>query len=133
MTDCHVEIFSTGHTVSWKKCLHMVNMEKICHVEKFLHMRNVETNLVGHNLCYFVAKSCFFASTLFCRKIYFVAIHALLRGEKLNQKLCLWRKKDKYEVCYEYECIASRQNQSQQSSCSAGIVQPVGKWCRVRK
>ena len=73
-----------------------------------------------------------FASTLFCRKIYFVAIHALLRGEKLNQKLCLWRKKDKYEVCYEYECIASRQNQSQQSSCSAGIVQPVGKWCRGR-
>ena len=29
---------------------------------------------------------------LFCREIYFVAIYALLCGEKLNQKLCLWRK-----------------------------------------
>ena len=37
--------------------------------------------------------------TLFCRKIRFVAIYALLRGEKFSQKLCLWRKKDKYHVC----------------------------------
>ena len=36
--------------------------------------------------------------TLFCRKIDF-AIYALLCGEKLSQKLCLWRKKDKYHVC----------------------------------
>ena len=33
-----------------------------------------------------------------CCKICFVAIYALLCGEKLNQKLCLWRKKDKYQV-----------------------------------
>ena len=26
-------------------------------------------------------------------------IYALLCGEKLSQKLCLWRKKDKYHVC----------------------------------
>ena len=26
-------------------------------------------------------------------------IYALWRGEKLSQKLRLWRKKDKYEVC----------------------------------
>ena len=30
--------------------------------------------------------------TLFCREIGFVQIHALLCGEKLNQKLRLWRK-----------------------------------------
>ena len=36
--------------------------------------------------------------TLFCRKIRFVAIYALSRGENLCQKLCLWRKKDKYHV-----------------------------------
>ena len=28
----------------------------------------------------------------------FVAIYALLRGENLSQKLCPWRKNDKYEV-----------------------------------
>ena len=30
---------------------------------------------------------------------FFVAIYTLLCGEKLSQKLCLWRKKDKYNVC----------------------------------
>ena len=30
--------------------------------------------------------------TLFCREIGFVQIHALLCGEKLNQKLHMWRK-----------------------------------------
>ena len=39
--------------------------------------------------------------TLFCRKICFVAIYALLRGEKLSKKLCPWRKKDKYDVCLQ--------------------------------
>ena len=29
----------------------------------------------------------------------FLAIHALLRGDKFNKKLCPWRKNDKYEVC----------------------------------
>ena len=34
----------------------------------------------------------------------FVAIYALLRGENLSQKLCPWRKNDKYEVwfCYNF-------------------------------
>ena len=36
--------------------------------------------------------------TQFCCKICFVAIYALLCGEILNQKLCWWRKKDKYKV-----------------------------------
>ena len=36
---------------------------------------------------------------LFCCKICFVAIYALLSWKKIEPKLCLWRKKDKYEVC----------------------------------
>ena len=40
----------------------------------------------------------FMQFTLFCREICFVAIYALWRGEKLSQKFCLWRKKDKYQV-----------------------------------
>ena len=40
----------------------------------------------------------FMQFTLFCREICFVAIYALWRGEKLGQKFCLWRKKDKYQV-----------------------------------
>ena len=50
--------------------------ENFCHVEKFLHMRNVEGNLFGHNLCCFVSKSFLSPFTLFCREIYFVVIHA---------------------------------------------------------
>ena len=52
-----------------------------------------------NKLTFFLAKSVLSQFTLFCREIYFVAISALLCGEKLNQKLCLWRKKDKYHVC----------------------------------
>ena len=48
-------------------------------------------------LHYFVAESVF-CDTLFCRKICFSRyIHALLRGEKFNKKLCPWRKNDKYD------------------------------------
>ena len=36
-----------------------------------------------------------------CYKICFVAIYALLRGEKLSQNLYRWRKNDKYEVCQQ--------------------------------
>ena len=50
-------------------------------------------------LQYFVAKSVFLQFTLFCREISFGTIYALLRGEKFSQKLCPWRKNDKYEVC----------------------------------
>ena len=41
----------------------------------------------------------FLQFTLFCREICFGTIYALLRGEKFSQKLCPWRKNDKYEVC----------------------------------
>ena len=45
-----------------------------------------------------VLKSVLWRFTLFCQE-FFVAIYALLCGEKLCQKLCVWRKKDKYQVC----------------------------------
>ena len=38
--------------------------------------------------------------TLFCRKISFATIYALLCGEKLSPKVHLWRKNVKYEVWY---------------------------------
>ena len=46
----------------------------------------------------FVAKSVCLQVTLFCREICFCTIYAVLRGEKLSQKLYPWRKNDKYEV-----------------------------------
>ena len=45
--------------------------------------------------------------TLFCRKICFVMIHTLLCGEKLNQKL--QRKNDKYQVWSRPEIELARQ------------------------
>ena len=72
---------------------------QICHLEKFLHIRNVET--ICFVLIYAVLSQNQFVLpfTLFCREINFVAIYAFLHGEKFRQKLCLWRKKDKYQVC----------------------------------
>ena len=96
MTNCQLE-----------KCFHMVNMDnlsyremwrQIRHVEKFLHKRNVETNLVRPNSCCLVAKSVLLPFMLFRPKIYFVAIHVLMHAEKFQPKLCLWRKKDKYQT-----------------------------------
>ena len=52
-------------------------------------------------LQYFVAKSFFLRFTLLCREICFGTIYALLRGEKLSQKLGPWRKNDKYEVLHQ--------------------------------
>ena len=42
--------------------------------------------------------SFFLQFTLFCRETSFGTIYAILRGEKFSQKLCPWRKNDKYEV-----------------------------------
>ena len=67
---------------------------QIWHVEKFLHMRNVEANLFCHKSCCFLAKSILLPFKLFFYKLIFRDL-----CEKLSQKLCLWRKKDKYEVC----------------------------------
>ena len=59
---------------------------------KCLHMTDVEKNLKSPSL------SAIFAVSSRNR---FVAIYALLCGENLSQKLCPWRKNDKYEVCIE--------------------------------
>ena len=69
-------------------------------------MRIVKTSVMWRNNVYnlslilrcFVAKSVIFQFTLFCSKIGFVAIYALLRKEKLSKKLWSLRKNDKYEV-----------------------------------
>ena len=76
---------------------------------KFLHMTGVENSEISphvYNLWCFVAfyavlfsEIFFLRFTLFCREICYVAIYALLRGEKLSKKLSPWRKKDKYDVC----------------------------------
>ena len=55
------------------------------------------------NLWCFVAfngsKISFVAIYAVLSKFFVVAIYALLCGEKLCQKLCVWRKKDKYQGC----------------------------------
>ena len=107
MTDCHVEKF-----------LHMRNVKKIYHIEKVLHMINVEQNVLcgemWRNLscgemcyvekcckqCCFVAKSLLSQFTLFVAKSVLSRFTRFLCGENLNQKLCLWRKKDKYQVWF---------------------------------
>ena len=59
-----------------------------------------------YNLWCFVALNCYKIRFLAIYAVllrFFVAIHALLCGEKLSQKLCLWREKDKYHVCKRRE------------------------------
>ena len=79
--------------------LHITDMDKF---EISLHMScgdnsDFSTSFVAFSL--FCCKiTPFLQFTLFCREICFVAIYAFLRGEKLSQKLCPWRKNDKYEV-----------------------------------
>ena len=51
------------------------------------------------NLCYFLEKNSFLKIYALCREIHFVAIYALLCGEKFIQKFSMWRKNDRYEVC----------------------------------
>ena len=61
----------------------------------------------------FCLKMGFLWFTPFCCKICFVAIYALLCGEKWNQILHMWRKNYKYQVCIisasslHHECIMS--------------------------
>ena len=59
---------------------------------------------------------------------FFAAIYALLCGEKLSQKLCLWRKKDKYHVCcyYSYSALSSTILYSTHLHPSASLCFPSG-------
>ena len=84
MTDGQVEI------------LHMTD----CHVEKILHMRNVKKiygkcgeimctmyGVLSHFMLFCSRISFFVIYAVLSRNIY-LAIHALLRGEKFNKKNC---------------------------------------------
>ena len=75
----------------------MMDVGKFHHL--LIHQINNVYNLWRFNEYYAVLFQNHFQFSLFCRKIRFVAIYALLRGEKLSQELCLWRKKDNYHVC----------------------------------
>ena len=80
----------------------------------------------------FCCKIIFLRFTLFCREICFGTIYTLLRGDKMSQKLCLWRKKDKYEVCVicEQPLRASRKwcQPDQKTSCPLVIQIKIGKF-----
>ena len=61
-----------------------------------------------YTLCCFVKKLVLSWFTPFCREFCFVAIYALLCGEKLCQRLGMWRKSDKYQVCSRIPILLSR-------------------------
>ena len=54
--------------------------------------------VLSHFMLFCYKISFFLQLTPSCREICIVANYALLRGEKWNQKLCLWRKDYKYQV-----------------------------------
>ena len=71
-------------------CGQMWRNQKCCQIWKsfkFLHMRSRNLKFIF----IFVAKSVYWWFTMFCREIHFVAISAVLCGEKFIKKL--WRKK----------------------------------------
>ena len=75
---------------------------------KFLHswhVYDVENVFKCVHIMLFCWKMGFVVIYAVCRKICFDAIYALLCGEKMNQKLPLWRKSEKYQVCYILQCI----------------------------
>ena len=55
----------------------------------------------------------------------FLAIHALLRGDKFNKKLCPWRKNDKYEVWGHHHQIQSLQQNSVKCNKTQCIVHAI--------
>ena len=71
---------------------------------KFLHswhVYDVENVFKCVHVMLFCWKIGFVVIYAVCREICFDAIYALLCGEKLNQRLRMWRKNDKYEVCIQ--------------------------------
>ena len=99
---CHVENFS-HHILSRGEILHMTD----CHVEKALHMRkSVMWRNDVYNLWCFVSLNCckilFWRFTLFCGD-FFVAIYALLCGEKIKPKNVSAEKKERQISCMFFE------------------------------
>ena len=76
---------------------------------------------------YCVAKSFFCNLRCFIAKLV-VTIHALLRGEKFSQKVCLWRKNDKYQVCACVDNFSwlSRSHKLTQASCTISKARSLG-------
>ena len=81
---CQVENFSTlKKLVMWRNSphdmfLHMINVEKICHMEKFLHMRKVE------KICHvekFISPAYLSSTELICH---------LLQHHKINNMSNFW-------------------------------------------
>ena len=101
------------------RCLHIVNKEKImscgemwskiCHVETFFHKINVEKNNFLLLFMLFFLEICFVSiyavlpRNIFCRDL------RAFVWRKIIEKLCLWRKKDEYEV-WSYENTKNKRN-----------------------
>ena len=104
MTDCQVEKFSTWQIVRWRNSPH----DRLSCGKNSPHEKCEENLKCGEIMCtiygvlshftIFCCKISIFAIYAVCREICFGTIYALLRGEKLSQKLGPWRKNDKYEV-----------------------------------
>ena len=93
-----------------EEILHMTDW----HVEKVLHVRNVNTICKLDKWCVQFMVFCRikllknqFLAIYAVLSRFFAVIYALLCGEKLSQKLCLWRKKDKYDVCTNHKYMQS--------------------------
>ena len=83
---------------------------------KFLHSWHVydveNVFKCVHNML-FCWKMGFVVIYAVCREICFDAIYALLCGEKLNQRLGMWRKNDKYQVWLSWIQVLNCQNCNQ--------------------
>ena len=109
---CHMEKFQIymhercGEIWNFSTCAVISNYSKwqMWRNLKFLHswhVYDVENVLKCVHVMLFCWKIGFVVIYAVCREICFDAIYALLCGEKLNQRLRMWRKNDKYEVWKE--------------------------------
>ena len=107
---CHVEKFQIymherfGEIWNFSTCGVISNFStwQMWRNLKFLHswhVYDVENVLKCVHVMLFCWKFGFVVIYAVCREICFDVIYALLCGEKLNQRLRMWRKNDKYEVC----------------------------------
>ena len=106
---CHVEKFQIsmrgkcGEIWNFSTCGVISNFAiwKMWRNLKFLHIWHVcdvENASTCVKFMLFCCKIGFVAIYALLSQISFVAIYALLCGEKINNKLCVWRKNDRYQV-----------------------------------
>ena len=118
----------------WRN-LTLLHIWHVCDVE------NVSTYVKIMLLCCKI--SFFLIYVILLRNSFFVAIYALLCGEKLNQKLLLWRKNYKYQVClylaldlymyvfmsnlysYLYKCLCRSGRKTSTNSAPRTLMTPV--------